>query len=65
MATSVKDLDKALKAAGWHLIRSRKHLIYGCPCGQHLLTAPATPSDPRSIKNTSAQFARLSRACVR
>lgn len=60
---SAKQLAKHIEGAGWHLIRANKHNVWGCPCGRHLLTTAATPSDPRSTKNALATLRRLSKEC--
>ncbi len=60
---STKQLVKEIERAGWHCIRDHKHLVWGCPCGRHLLTTSKTPSDPRAVKNALSTLRRLSAQC--
>lgn len=61
--TSSKDLLKVLKAAGWELIRFKRHPVYGCPYGCHQTAIPSTPGRGRSTANTIALITRLQREC--
>lgn len=60
---TAKDLEEALEAAGWRLLRQSKHSIYGCPCGQHKLTVAVSASDWRAVRNSASTLRRLLREC--
>jgi hypothetical protein len=46
VASRARDGAALVEAAGWLLVRrtGRLHLLWHCPCGQHSLTTPSTPS---------------------
>lgn len=50
--------EDLLIAAGWTLVREKKHKVWRCPCGAHQVTMAATPSDHRAPRNMLAQIYR-------
>ena len=56
-------LVNQFREAGFVLARSRKHLVWRCPCGHATLTSPATPGKGRSIENARGDIARTIRIC--
>ena len=48
---------KELTNAGWTAKRS-KHMKMLCPCGQHIILLPLSPSDNRWEKNETARAKR-------
>ena len=52
----VRDL---LDAAGWTLVRERRHAIWRCPCGEHQMTVAMTPGDHRSDMNAIQTVLRM------
>lgn len=41
-ATSMRDVTKALKSAGWTERHNQKHHVFYCPCGNHIVTLPGS-----------------------
>lgn len=53
-------VDRELRALGFELVRAKRHRVYRHPGGGQVVAA-ATPSDPRSERNTIAQARRIAR----
>jgi len=60
----VSELIRAYKAAGFTLVRSKKHLIFQCPCGHAQLVDTSTRCGGRGGTNAKARIARTLRACT-
>jgi len=45
------DPKRLLKKLGWKIARTKKHVIWKCPCGKHTVTVFKTPSDHRNARN--------------
>jgi hypothetical protein len=45
-----------MQAAGWKLVRQKKHCIWQCPCGKHQVVVAKTPSDHRAVRNNIADL---------
>ena len=56
-------LTNDLVSAGFHLIRSNKHQIWGCPCGHGRVTITSSRPGGRGDTNARAEIARTLRAC--
>ena len=58
------EVERLMRDAGWTLRRSRKHNVFGCPCGQHRITTPSSVVYGRAQANIASQLRRLQRQCV-
>jgi hypothetical protein len=56
-------LANFLVSAGFTLIRSNKHQIWGCPCGHGRVTVSNSRHGGRGDNNARAEIARTLRAC--
>lgn len=54
-----RGLKKLLKKNDWERVRNRKHGIWRCPCGEHQLVLPSSPSDHRAFKNKIAHLRKM------
>lgn len=59
-----KALINYLVSAGFTLIRSRKHLIWRCPCGHTQIPSSGSHHEGRGDQNARALIARTLRACA-
>ena len=50
--------EKLLEKANWNRVRNRKHQVWRCPCGEHQVAFPSTPSDRRGPRNTISNIRR-------
>lgn len=57
-------LVQSFERAGFRLIRSNGHHIWGCPCGHAVVTVSVTPGKGRSVENSRADMKRTLRACT-
>ena len=67
MSARDKKLAKALRQAGWRRREKRSgsgHVLWLCPCGEHILTQAWSPSDRRSDKNDMAIIRRCARGAI-
>ncbi len=58
MAKRGKKITKALRGAGWTLVRRTKHEVWRCGCGKHQVVLPTTYGEGRSLANNMAMFKR-------
>ena len=48
---------------GWRFLRYAKHgSLYGCPCGQHVITVSSSPGRGRATGNLHSQLRRCPEA---
>lgn len=57
-------LTRQYVAAGFVLVRWKKHLIWRCPCGHATLRSPTTPGKGHSIENCQGEIARTIKICT-
>lgn len=60
---SDNEIYNELSRAGFTLLRKRRHQVWACPCGRHLLTCQSTPGGGRSNINAITTMRRVLRAC--
>lgn len=53
----------ALEDAGFKLLRSNRHQVWGCPCGHTQVTVSKTPGKGRSATNATGDMKRALREC--
>jgi hypothetical protein len=63
VGSRARDGVALVEAAGWVFVRrtGRKHRLYHCPCGDHQLTTPTTPS-AEFINALASKLRRCSRS---
>lgn len=54
---------REFEAAGFVLIRQRKHRIYRCPCGHATVPCHSSPCGGRGDQNERALMRRILRQC--
>lgn len=61
---SIPALVKLFEESGFTLLRSKNHLIWGCPCGHTQIVGASTHAEGRADNNCRARIKRTLRECA-